>query len=237
MNKKFALSMLFVALFGVTTASAVDLIDVDGDWDLAATVGGVNPNLQSDIIAYGNGDQDQIRWGVPYKQPNQSGLGFTGVVDSGMTAVPITIGSPFEIGQLVHFNFEQGNGTSSSQTEMDLFLEFADAALTGSTTLGLTFLINETPGIGTPDIITFPAGQSENVALDGTTYKFTFLGFGEMNGGLTLEDQFVSEEGGESTTYLYGQLSEISLIPAPGALLLGSLGAGLVGLVRGRKRV
>lgn len=235
MNKALTLSLLLVASFGVTTASAVSLIDVDGDW--TGTTGGFNVNFPTGVaVAYGNLSQDQVRWGNPYLPRNanglQSGLGFTGVVDTSQAAIPIVLDTPFEIGQLVHFNFEQQNNTSATEAFMDLQLGFDDPA--GSATVGLTFQIDETLGIGTPDIISFPAGTSQNLTLNGTNYKFTFLGFGDSVA--TLEEEFVSQEGGTNETLLFGVLSEVPLIPAPGALLLGSLGAGLVGLVRGRKR-
>ena len=176
---------------------------------------------------YGNLVQDQVRWGTPYHQPNQSGLGFTGNVGGS-----ITENTAFEIGQLTHFNYEIGAGTNATAVDLKVTLTFSSPAGGGTSTFN--FLINETPGLGVPDIITFPAGiPSETISLGGNDYVLKLLGFGDTPA--TLQSDFVSPEtGAPNSTLLWGRISEAA-IPAPGAILLCGIGSVVVGRIRRRR--
>ncbi|MCP4452510.1 MAG: hypothetical protein GY809_13700, partial [Planctomycetes bacterium] len=103
--KKFMLCIFVGLLFCSLNSAQADLNleAVDGDWS--------NPTGGTDITyptvlgySYGNGSQDQIRWGIPHVQTGngqKSGLGFTGIAAPAKT---IVLGDAFAIGELVHFN-------------------------------------------------------------------------------------------------------------------------------------
>jgi hypothetical protein len=81
MKKLLVLTLMFVvwAMAASPAMAALTLDTVDGAW--SNPVGGVGiAYIDGVAVAYGNTLQDQIRWGTPYHQPHQSGLGFTGSV-------------------------------------------------------------------------------------------------------------------------------------------------------------
>lgn len=227
---KFAVStLLAVALLtAVNTASAIDVFAVDGDW--SNPVGGTNISYVDDVfVGYGNSDEDQVLWGTEYEGGGQSGLGFTGAASG-----PIVLEMPFEIGQLTHFNNPIASGTAASAVDLTIKLDLDFGSEIKNHTFTKTLKIDETlnePGM-VDDIIDFPSGLgSTSFVVDGTTYWLTILGF-SSDGGTTIQDKFISPENGTNSTVLYGQLS---VVPAPGAILLGGLGTGLVGLLRKRR--
>lgn len=237
MKKSVLVSLMVAALaLSANTATASLTMDSDvGTW--TGTDGGVNVQTQTVSVSYGNGSENQIRWGVPYLAPNtidnQSGLGFTGRAPSS-SPVTFELGDTFEIGQISHFNHEIGNGGSPTEAYLQLVMDFTtpDGAL--SQTFNFTFGVDETPGLGTDDIITFPnAMPAENVVIGGTTYTVELLGFGDTPDALV--DQFISVENGQvNSTQLWGRITERPAIPVPGAVLLSSIGLGFVGYLRRR---
>ena len=208
-------------LFSLNSAQAdtLPLHSVDGDW--SNPVGGMYIDYNNGVtVAYGNTSQDQIRWGEDIGQ-GQSGLGFTGIADE----TNITVGSPFEIGQLVHFNRPIETGTASSAVDLTIDLEF-DSVESFTFQLG----INETPNSPGPpasdDHIYFPSSfSSQTFYIGGDPYTLEILGFSDD--GITFLDEFQSPEGTDNATMLWG---EINLVPVPGAVLLGMLGLGAAGL-------
>ena len=209
-------------LFSINSAQAdLTLNTVDGDW--SNPVGGTSIIYQSVGVAYGNGTQDQIRWGTTTGE-GQSGLGFTGIANN--STVPED-GTPFAIGQLVHFNRPIGSGTAGSAVDLTVDLDFA-----GGGTESFTFQlgINETPNSPGPpasdDHIYFPSSYtSSTFYIGGDPYTLEILGFGPNAGSIL--DEFTSPEGTDNATLLWGQ---INLVPVPGAVLLGMLGLGAAGL-------
>ena len=206
-------------LFSLNSAQAdLTLNSVDGDW--SNPVGATDPQYyDGETVAYGNLSQDQIRWGTSTGQ-GQSGLGFTGIADS--TTIPE--GSPFAIGQLVHFNRPIVDDASSA---VDLTVNLLFDNLESFTfQLG----IDETPNDPGPplsdDHIYFPSSYtSSTFYVGGEPYTLELLGFGDDADSLV--DSFRSGEGFDNATLLWG---EINLVPVPGAVLLGMLGLGAAGL-------
>jgi hypothetical protein len=230
--------MVAALALSANTATASLTMDSDvGTW--TGTDAGVNVQTQTVTVAYGNTQENQIRWGVPYPGSvpntidNQSGLGFTGKAPSG-SPVTFELGDTFEIGQLSHFNHEIGNGGSPTEAYLQLVMDFTTPDGPLSQTFNFTFGVDETPGLGVDDIITFPeAYAAENVVIGDTTYTVQLLGFGDDPENLV--DQFVSVENGQvNSTLLWGRITERPVVPVPGAILLSSIGLGLVGYLRRR---
>jgi len=233
--KKLLTLMPVVAVCTVVTSPAIaslTMSSVAGTW--TGTTGGVNVNYSTTApdpgYANGNGSQHQVRWGIPYQQPKQSGLGFTGVADN----QTFDSGDIIEVGQLVHFNREIQNGGAPSAAALQLIMNFSDpAGLIG--TFDLSLGVNETPGIGTPDYIYFPGSiPTDTEVIDGKVYTMKLLGFGSDSSNLV--NELVSPENGlPSTTLLWGQVSVAPVVPAPGAILLCGIGSCIVGWIRRRR--
>ena len=209
-------------LFSLNSAQASLMLNsVDGDW--SSPIGGDNIEYHTDSgYGWGNGSQDQIRWGGDVAVDEKSGLGFTGIADG--TSVPE--GTPFEIGQLVHFNRPIDSGSAATSVDLTVNMKFDNLE-----SFTFQFDIDETPNVpsGSPasdDYITFPSSYApQTFDVGGLTYTLELIGFGLDSS--TLQDEFQSPEGTDNPTLLWGQ---INLVPVPGAVLLGMLGLGAAGL-------
>jgi len=226
MKTKLAiLSIVTLCLSAVPVQADLILDSVDGDW--TNPIGGLDITYNTTPVAYGNGSQDQIRWGVPVTPAGQSGLGFTGIMPAAVPPMILTPDTPFEIGQLAHFNNSQVRGSSVSRADLVLGMMISGAES------DFTFHIDveETPNItGDPwadrDIITFPEHfSSETIVVDAQEYRLRLLGFGPSADSIL--PSFESGEGGTNTTLLWG---ELTVVPVPGAVLLGALGLMAAGV-------
>jgi hypothetical protein len=228
MKKVIAIIVVSCIVFGAANSAMADLTltDVDGDW--SNPVGGLNIIWNDGVgVAYGNGLQDQIRWGVDIGN-GQSGLGFTGVEDDGdFTPTNIILDTPFEIGELVHFNNSVQLGSSVSAADLEITMSFAGL---DDISFIFTLGVDETDNFPGPplsdDIISFPNSiASQTFEIEGQEYALMLLGFGNTPDDLVSE--FVSPEGTNNATLLWGKIVPV---PVPGAVLLGLLGLSAAGL-------
>ena len=226
--KKISLAAATTASLGVfaTSANALTLSSSSGTW--SNTVGGayVHENVAS-------GAENQVRWGDPATVNGQSGLGFTGV---GVTN--FNPGDTFLVGTLRHFNNAIWSGTAASST--DLGVNLTCRSPTTSQAFNFTLAIDETPNVsGTcvypstvpcADKISFPnAIPNQSFNILGTNYTLELLGFSNSLGGTLVRD-FISQEGGANSAYLYGRITEDRRnVPEPTTVIsllsLGVLGA------------
>lgn len=228
MKRIIAIAVLASLIASANAFGALTLATAEGTW--GGEVGGVNVNFPVDQpISYGNGYEDQVRWGTPAEQ-FQSGLGFTG---SAPPESIFEIGDPFQVGLLRHFNEPIAVGSNATSVNLSISLLFTDPAIVGS--FDFTMNINETPNTDVPpdDFIYFSSPSApQSYVVDGIEYTLELLGFGDNWDNLTT--QFQSPEGQTNETILWGRITATPVVPAPAAILLSALGTGLVGWLRRR---
>jgi hypothetical protein len=122
----------------------------------------------------------------------------------------------FEIGTLRHFNQPIYLGSQISAVDLTINLGFTDPAYTTDFTFTLT--VDETPNIEPcpypstipcSDKITFPStfsALSDSYWLNGAFYTLQIVGFRSNPGGPLVSD-FISDEEGTNTAYLYGEMT------------------------------
>lgn len=213
-----ALSVL-AAFASAHSAAALTLTSSSGSWG--------TPTGTSVYSYQTVGAENQVRWGDPATSNGPSGLGFAGV-----GATPLTIGSIFQLGTLRHFNNPIYSGTAASSVGLSVALNFAEIA---SEVFNFTMTIDETPNSGTctyfsvtpcADKIAWSNAVSDrSFSYGGKSYTLELAGFKSSPVGDLVAD-FISQEGGTSTSYLYGKISEVpqESTPEPSVFL------GLAGL-------
>lgn len=239
-----AATLLAVSL-GDVSAANITIPTVSSNWH--DTLGGTNV---VENVSFGRVDADpgdgfnQARWGEPGTSATsgRSGLGFQGLAPlSG-----IAINTAFQIGELRHYNWtlRLGTGASSSQLDLSAALEIDGVGSPGSPynfTTALT--IDETPNSepcaypsATPcsDRITFEqVGTSDTFTIDGVEYTFQVIGFGPTPDALI--DEFISKEGGDSTTPLWARITQATHpVSEPGSFVLLTAVLGMLAGIRRR---
>ncbi|MFN8512858.1 MAG: choice-of-anchor K domain-containing protein [Chloroflexia bacterium] len=165
----------------------------------------------------------QVRWGTPASGSGRSGLGFAPNV-----GVTPELGTPFQVGSLTHYNFPITGGTFASSVELTINVVVSEGAtVLFNAPVHVQFTIDETPNSGTcPYPSTTPCsdaihlngaggGPSAQTVLGNTAYTLQILGFKESASSTAAPlTQFISDEGGQRTGYLFAQLSAGSAVVA-----------------------
>ena len=201
------LAIVTFTLFSTFPVQAITLNSSQGTWQ--SFIGG------SEIETFEILGENQVRWGMPaVTNPtllDKSGLGFTGVGTSS-----IAVENPFQLGRLRHFNNAVFAGTSVSAAELSIALDFLEF---GVTTFDFTLNIDETTNAAPciyPSIVPCAdriswasATPAQTFFSGGIEYTLQLTGFSNFPGGPTLS-QFISQEGGTSETFLFGQLTALT---------------------------
>lgn len=215
------------ALVSASPATALTLLNSSGSWG--------TPSGTAYYEFQTIGSESQVRWGSPASVAGTSGLGFTGV---GTTS--ITPGNVFQLGVLQHFNNPIFGGTAAESVGLTVALQFAEIA---NQTFNFTLDIDETTNDGfcayysvTPcaDKISWNNALGDrSFSYAGKQYTLELSGFKSSPSGDLVAD-FISQEGGTSTAYLYGQIREVPeerSTPEP-SLMFGLAGFAALGLRR-----
>jgi hypothetical protein len=190
--------------FLAPSANALSLTNSSGTW--SHPVGGTNIKYQTVYT------EKQIRWGQDVGN-GQSGLGFKGV-----GSLNFNIDQVFKVGTLTHYNKAIAAGTAASKVDLGLNLNFSGLPVT-SQTFNFSFNIDETPNVGRvsdcpyysttvcSDKITFSTPKNVNTfSLAGLDYTLQLVGFSQSATG-TPVNNFISQEGGSNSAYLYAKIT------------------------------
>ena len=181
-------------------------------------------------VTYNGVGSNVFTTGRPHPQSSSNSLTFNGLSFSTEAY------SPFAVGHLIYFNGVTAVGTSVDTVPIDVMLAFSEPAGLLKT-FNFTFDFNFTPNTGGTEanadtLIPVNVYSTTNFIVGSDLYTLKLLGFSN-DGGSTIVPSFKLYENATTESDLYAEIT--APIPAPGAILLGSIGVGLVGWLRRRR--